>query len=100
MKFCNNFYHPMANSLTVEQNEIASLHGRGEGRVDWPFRYFHRLYNSNKELSYQISVGAKQFPIFECRSNAEAFYHLQKCQGQQGTKFSGLDITSPQYLNN
>ena len=99
IKFCNNFYHPMASSLIAQQNEYATLLGRGEGRLDWPVRYFNRLYDSARELSYNISVGAKQFQIFEVRSNAEAFYHLEKCLGQQSSKFSGLDITADQYYN-
>ncbi len=54
----NGFYHPMSGQQPGDE-----------------------LYNSNKELEFQIQIGSKQFPEYPIKSMAESFAQLRKLWG-------------------
>ena len=61
----NYFYNPMINSEINDGFDGALVEGQG-------FQDFTR------NLSWQLQVGNKKFPEFECQSLSEAFYFLRR----------------------
>lgn len=55
-KEVNTFYHPMSYATTGENS----------------------IYNKNKELSFEMQIGAKKYPEYPLQSLAEQFYSLRK----------------------
>ena len=39
------------------------------------------MYNNRNEVSYQIQLGSRVFPIMEVKTSQEAFYELMKTIG-------------------
>ena len=80
----NYFYNPMINS---EINDGASVEGKG-------FQDFSR------NLSWQLQVGSKKFPEFECQSLSEAFYFLRRTIHYHNPEQNSLNISYKQYREN
>jgi hypothetical protein len=97
-KYCNNFYHPMANSSKAGQLTVDFLKGN-DPSTKRQQRYLQRTYNPLNELSYHIQLGNQLFPEYPCDKNSQAFYHLCKTLKHQNTPFSSIKIQGNQYFN-
>ena len=62
-------------------------------------RKYIRLYDTARELYYQIQIGSSLYPQYECRSVAESWYHLSSTLKHQNTNEHGFDISSDAYNN-
>ena len=83
----NYFYNPMTNSEINDGFDGALLEGQG-------FQDFTR------NLSWQIQVGNKKWPEFECQSLAEAFYFLRRTLHYHNGDQNSLNISYKQYREN
>jgi len=54
-------------------------------------------YVYNRELQWQIQIGAKNFPEMPVRSLAESFYQLKKALGIHSSAFHSIDIDGAKY---
>ena len=86
----NYFYNPMINSeindgFDIENN--TAINGQG-------FQDFTR------NLSWQMQVGNKKFPEFECQSLSEAFYFLRRTIHYHNADQNSLNISYKQYREN
>ena len=70
VKEVNNFYHPMGGA-----------------------------YDKDKELSFEMQIGAKKYPEYPIQSAAEAFYQLRKPLGLHARN-ALMDIRATEYRNN
>ena len=73
----NTFYHPMG--------------GPGDGGGT------DGVYDSARELQFQVQIGSKQFPEYPIRSASEAFTQLRKTTGILGSTVGSLDIDNEKY---
>jgi hypothetical protein len=65
----------------TESNLFANWHGAADWRPGT-----QPVYSAKKdEFRYQIQLGTQLYPNVAIRSNAESYYHLQKCVGQLST---------------
>ena len=83
----NYFYNPMINSEINDGNDGALVEGKG-------FQDFSR------NLSWQIQVGNKKWPEFECQSLSEAFYFLRRTLHYHNGDQNSLNISYKQYREN
>ena len=83
----NYFYNPMINSEINDGFDGALVEGQG-------FQDFTR------NLSWQMQVGNKKFPEFECQSLAEAFYFLRRTIHYHNADQNSLNISFKQYREN
>ena len=86
----NYIYSPMINSEINDGNDIDTgglIAGQG-------FQDFSR------NLSWQIKVGNKKWPEFECQSLSEAFYFLRRTLHYHNGDQNSLNISSKQYREN
>ena len=83
----NYFYNPMINSEINDGFDGALVEGQG-------FQDFTR------NLSWQLQVGNKKFPEFECQSLAEAFYFLRRTIHYHNADQNSLNISYKQYREN
>ena len=83
----NYFYNPMINSEINDGFDGALVEGQG-------FQDFTR------NLSWQMQVGNKKFPEFECQSLAEAFYFLRRTIHYHNADQNSLNISYKQYREN
>ena len=80
----NYFYNPMINSEINDGFDGALVEGKG-------FQDFSR------NLSWQMQVGNKKFPEFECQSLSEAFYFLRRTLHYHNVEQNSLNISYKQY---
>ena len=71
-------------------------------RKEFNFFYnpgFHAnsLYDSSKDVQFQLQIGSKLFPEYPIWSTQESFYQLRKCLGVQATSFHSIDISAQEY---
>ena len=52
------------------------------------------VYDNTKELSVQIIIGNRTYPIMPIRSGAEAYYQLKKSLGIHGSAWHSISIDS------
>ena len=83
----NYFYNPMINSEINDGFDGALVEGQG-------FQDFSR------NLSWQIQVGNKKWPEFECQSLSEAFYFLRRTLHYHNGDQNSLNISYKQYREN
>ena len=83
----NYFYNPMINSEINDGNDGALVPGQG-------FQDFSR------NLSWQIQVGNKKWPEFECQSLSEAFYFLRRTLHYHNGDQNSMNISYKQYREN
>ena len=83
----NYFYNPMINSEINDGFDGALVPGQG-------FQDFTR------NLSWQMQVGNKKFPEFECQSLSEAFYFLRRTIHYHNAEQNSLNISYKQYREN
>ena len=83
----NYFYNPMINSEINDGFDGDVVPGQG-------FQDFTR------NLSWQMQVGNKKFPEFECQSLAEAFYFLRRTIHYHNPEQNSLNISYKQYREN
>ena len=83
----NYFYNPMIYSEINDGFDGALVEGQG-------FQDFTR------NLSWQMQVGNKKFPEFECQSLAEAFYFLRRTIHYHNADQNSLNISYKQYREN
>ena len=83
----NYFYNPMINSEINDGFDGAVVEGQG-------FQDFTR------NLSWQMQVGNKKFPEFECQSLSEAFYFLRRTIHYHNVEQNSLNISYKQYREN
>ena len=83
----NYFCNPMINSEINDGFDGALVEGQG-------FQDFTR------NLSWQMQVGNKKFPEFECESLAEAFYFLRRTIHYHNADQDSLNISYKQYREN
>ena len=83
----NYFYNPMINSEINDGFDGALVEGQG-------FQDFTR------NLSWQLQVGNKKFPEFECQSLSEAFYFLRRTIHYHNVEQNSLNISYKQYREN
>ena len=83
----NYFYNPMINSEINDGFDGALVPGQG-------FQDFSR------NLSWQIQVGNKKWPEFECQSLSEAFYFLRRTLHYHNGDQNSLNISYKQYREN
>ena len=83
----NYFYNPMINSEINDGFDGALVEGKG-------FQDFSR------NLSWQIQVGNKKWPEFECQSLSEAFYFLRRTLHYHNGDQNSLNISYKQYREN
>ena len=83
----NYFYNPMINSEINDGFDGALVPGQG-------FQDFTR------NLSWQMQVGNKKFPEFECQSLSEAFYFLRRTIHYHNADQNSLNISYKQYREN
>ena len=86
----NYFYNPMINSEINDGNDIDS----GDLIAGQGFQDFTR------NLSWQMQVGNKKFPEFECQSLSEAFYFLRRTIHYHNADQNSLNISYKQYREN
>ena len=83
----NYFYNPMINSEINDGFDGALVPSQG-------FQDFTR------NLSWQMQVGNKKFPEFECQSLAEAFYFLRRTIHYHNAEQNSLNFSFKQYREN
>ena len=83
----NYFYNPMINSEINDDFDGGLVEGQG-------FQDFTR------NLSWQMQVGNKKFPEFECQSLSEAFYFLRRTIHYHNADQNSLNISYKQYREN
>ena len=83
----NYFYNPMINSEINDGFDGGLVEGQG-------FQDFTR------NLSWQMQVGNKKFPEFECQSLSEAFYFLRRTIHYHNVEQNSLNISYKQYREN
>ena len=83
----NYFYNPMINSEINDGFDGGLIEGQG-------FQDFTR------NLSWQMQVGSKKFPEFECQSLSEAFYFLRRTIHYHNVEQNSLNISYKQYREN
>ena len=83
----NYLYNPMINSEINDGNDGALVEGQG-------FQDFTR------NLSWQIQVGNKKWPEFECQSLSEAFYFLRRTLHYHNGDQNSMNISYKQYREN
>ena len=67
--------------MWTESNCFANWHGAGDWKPGTK-----PVYNLERDsYRYQIQLGTQLYPNVPIRSNAESYYHLQKCVGQLST---------------
>ena len=85
----NYFYNPMINSEINDGTEEGNVAVEGQGFQDF-----------TRNLSWQMQVGNKKFPEFECQSLAEAFYFLRRTVHLHNVEQNSLNISYKQYREN
>ena len=85
----NYFYNPMINSEINDGTEEGNVAVEGQGFQDF-----------TRNLSWQMQVGNKKFPEFECQSLAEAFYFLRRTIHYHNADQNSLNISYKQYSEN
>ena len=85
----NYFYNPMINSEINDGTEEGNVAVEGQGFQDF-----------SRNLSWQMQVGNKKFPEFECQSLAEAFYFLRRTIHCHNVEQNSLNISYKQYREN
>ena len=83
----NYFYNPMINSEINDGFDGDVVEGQG-------FQDFSR------NLSWQIQVGNKKWPEFECQSLSEAFYFLRRTLHYHNGDQNSMNISYKQYREN
>ena len=84
------FNNPMINSEINDGNDIDT----GDLIAGQGFQDFSR------NLSWQIQVGNKKWPEFECQSLSEAFYFLRRTLHYHNGDQNSLNISYKQYREN
>jgi hypothetical protein len=74
--YFNTFFHPMNDTPTFTSDG---------------------LYDSQKELEWQVQIGSRLYPENSCRSVSESMYQLHKCMGTLNSGFHSSDINSRDY---
>ena len=87
IKDLTTFFNPMINSEINGGFDGALVPGQG-------FQDFSR------NLSWQIQVGNKKWPEFECQSLSEAFYFLRRTLHYHNGDQNSLNISYKQYREN
>ena len=72
LKTTNNFIHPMNSSA---------------------------IYDSSKEMEFQIQIGSKLFPEYPVKSLGEAYYQLRKTLGIASSNWHSMNIAEAHYRN-
>eukprot|EP00438_Fugacium_kawagutii_P018340 Skav229479 [mRNA] locus=scaffold3730:31145:34074:+ [translate_table: standard] len=86
----NYFYNTMINSeINDGLNPDTVPEEVGQGFAD-----------STRALSWQLQIGNKKYPEFECQSLSEAFYFLRRTVNLVNPEQNSLNITYNQYRNN
>eukprot|EP00438_Fugacium_kawagutii_P011312 Skav205067 [mRNA] locus=scaffold142:350785:354358:- [translate_table: standard] len=86
----NYFYNTMINSeINDGLNPDTVPEEVGQGFAD-----------STRALSWQLQIGNKKYPEFECQSLSEAFYFLRRTVNLVNPEQNSLNISYNQYRNN
>eukprot|EP00438_Fugacium_kawagutii_P024635 Skav212835 [mRNA] locus=scaffold2466:221373:224323:+ [translate_table: standard] len=86
----NYFYNTMINSeINDGMNPGTNPEEVGQGFAD-----------STRALSWQMQIGNKKYPEFECQSLSEAFYFLRRTVNLVNPEQNSLNISYNQYRNN
>eukprot|EP00438_Fugacium_kawagutii_P006499 Skav236814 [mRNA] locus=scaffold80:397159:400039:+ [translate_table: standard] len=86
----NYFYNTMINSeINDGMNPNTNPEEVGQGFAD-----------STRALSWQMQIGNKKYPEFECQSLSEAFYFLRRTVNLVNPEQNSLNISYNQYRNN
>ena len=79
----------MINSEINDGTETGHVAVEGQGFQDF-----------TRNLSWQMQVGNKKFPEFECQSLSEAFYFLRRTIHYHNVEQNSLNISYKQYREN
>ena len=95
------FYHPqcVSNAADVGQRMAPDVIDRApQGALrDAAVRGYY-TYNPKCEVSYQIQLGSKTYPVMEVKTRQEAFYELTKTIGSHEMSSTyALDILPREY---
>ena len=86
----NYFYNTMINSeINDGLNPNTVPEEQGQGFAD-----------STRALSWQLQIGNKKYPEFECQSLSEAFYFLRRTVNLVNPEQNSLNISYQQYRSN
>ena len=88
----NYFYNTMINS---EIND-----GMNPDPVNNPEEVGQGFADSTRALSWQLQIGNKKYPEFECQSLSEAFYFLRRTVNLVNPEQNSLNISYNQYRSN
>ncbi len=68
-------------------------------------KFYHPMsagttYDVSRELTFQLQIGNKLIPEYECRSISECFYHLKQTLNLPDWGLHSIGIDYKQYINN